>query len=323
MSVGQHLLFFIYDEFTDKVDGDGARVYAAMAMDAIRNPHKECPQGEPRLGEIARQFWLRAIKISSLAAQKLFIATFAEYLYAVIEETSDRANLKGHVRGIDDSEAHAAQLADVYLFWLRPGHVTYSYNIEQAAGHGGHDIVTVVMNEKVFTACYSNCKRAVLETFHHTIREYVYAVMGEADDRAQGHIRGILRRLTIGGYPSFLFLELGPDIPDEVMEHPAIKVTPQLDHGDYFARYFYDDDMYSYNVEQARGCDSHSIITVMVKEKGVDLDRFWIRGHDCWSFESERYFGAGWAKIQRVKKPKVTAAHMIGSQRIFKLWKIN
>ena len=49
------VLFFIYDEFTDKVDGDGARVYAEMVMDAIRNPHKERPQGEPKLGEIARQ----------------------------------------------------------------------------------------------------------------------------------------------------------------------------------------------------------------------------------------------------------------------------
>ena len=50
------VLFFIYDEFTDKVDGEGARVYAEMVMDAIRNPHKERPQGEPKLGEIARQY---------------------------------------------------------------------------------------------------------------------------------------------------------------------------------------------------------------------------------------------------------------------------
>ncbi len=50
------VLFFIYDEFTDKVDGDGARVYAEMVMDAIRKPHKERPEGEPKLGEIARQY---------------------------------------------------------------------------------------------------------------------------------------------------------------------------------------------------------------------------------------------------------------------------
>jgi len=47
------VLFFIYDEFTDKVDGDGARVYADMVMDAIRNPHKARPRSEAKLGEIA------------------------------------------------------------------------------------------------------------------------------------------------------------------------------------------------------------------------------------------------------------------------------
>lgn len=64
--------------------------------------------------------------------------------------------------------------------------------------------------------------------FLASFEEYVYAVIKEAADRAQGRTRGIvdyleLRRLTIGGYPSYLCLELGLDIPDEVMEHPAIK----------------------------------------------------------------------------------------------------
>jgi len=58
--------------------------------------------------------------------------------------------------------------------------------------------------------------------------EYLDAVIDESADRVAGHIRSIpeyleLRRLTIGGYPSFLCLELGLDIPDEVMEHPKIK----------------------------------------------------------------------------------------------------
>ena len=113
------VLFFIYDEFTDKVDGDGARLYAEMVMDAIRNPHKKRPQGEPKLGEIARQyvhvlvnvarlsddhglnrFWLRALKVSSPAAQTRFISSFSEYVYAVIDEASDRA--EGNIRRIED-----------------------------------------------------------------------------------------------------------------------------------------------------------------------------------------------------------------------------
>jgi hypothetical protein len=58
--------------------------------------------------------------------------------------------------------------------------------------------------------------------------EYLDSVIQESADRTAGRIRSIpeyleLRRLTIGGYPSFLCLELGLDLPDEVMDHPVIK----------------------------------------------------------------------------------------------------
>ena len=48
-------LFFIFDEYTDKVDGKGARAYAEVVVDALRNPHTERPPGESKLGEITRQ----------------------------------------------------------------------------------------------------------------------------------------------------------------------------------------------------------------------------------------------------------------------------
>ena len=49
-------LLFIYDEYTDKLDGEGAHTCADVVMDALRNPHMERPQGELKLGEIARQY---------------------------------------------------------------------------------------------------------------------------------------------------------------------------------------------------------------------------------------------------------------------------
>ena len=50
------VLFFIYDEFTDKVNADGARAYADLVMDVLRNPDVERPLGESKLGEITRQY---------------------------------------------------------------------------------------------------------------------------------------------------------------------------------------------------------------------------------------------------------------------------
>jgi len=259
------VLFFIYDEFTDKLDGDGARLYAEMVMDAIRNPHKERPQGEPKLGKISRQFWLRAIKVSSPAAQERFIASFSEYVYAVIDEASDRA--KGQIRSVDD--------------YLK------------------------------------------------------------------------LTRLTAGGYPSFVAVEAGLNIPNEVMAHPTLQNLCALAAESLVLT----NDMYSYNIEQASGHGGHNTVTVVMNEKGFDLDSalnwlgeyhgqvlskfqaqrralpswgpvidsdvgafverlgYWIRGIDSWSLETERYFGTKGPEIQKhrlvtllpkVKKPDVT-----------------
>ncbi|KAF8268453.1 terpenoid synthase [Lactarius quietus] len=169
------MLFYIFDYFTDKVDGKGARVYAEVVVDALRNPYTERPPGETKLGEITRQFWLRAMRTSCAAARKRFIASFTNYAYAVIDEASDRA--KGSIRKIADYLRLTRLTAGPYpcffplemdldipdevmthpsLELLRSlaaeslvlGNDLYSYNIEQAAGHGGHNIITVVMNEK-------------------------------------------------------------------------------------------------------------------------------------------------------------------------------
>lgn len=49
------VLFYIFDEFTDKVDGNGARLYAELVVDVLQNPDMERPCGESKLGEITRQ----------------------------------------------------------------------------------------------------------------------------------------------------------------------------------------------------------------------------------------------------------------------------
>lgn len=69
---------------------------------------------------------------------------------------------------------------------------------------------------------------AAQRRFLKSFAAYVYAVIDEASDRIGGRIRSIrdyleLRRLTAGPYPSFLSVELGLDIPDEIMTHPAME----------------------------------------------------------------------------------------------------
>ncbi|SRR6266446_1670061 len=63
--------------------------------------------------------------------------------------------------------------------------------------------------------------------------DYVFGVIDEASDRTRGHIRGIadylkLRRLTSGAYASLFSVELGLDVPDEVMADPALQSLVSL-----------------------------------------------------------------------------------------------
>jgi Delta6-protoilludene synthase len=65
------------------------------------------------------------------------------------------------------------------------------------------------------------------------MNEWVDSVVDQAADREKGYIRGIadyleLRRITVGGYSTFVFMELGLDIPDDVMEHSTIKSLNNL-----------------------------------------------------------------------------------------------
>ena len=48
-------LLYVYDEYTDIVDGEGADQVRAIVMDAFRHPEKPRPEGELLLGEMARE----------------------------------------------------------------------------------------------------------------------------------------------------------------------------------------------------------------------------------------------------------------------------
>ena len=49
-------LFWVYDEYTDIADGEGAGKIRDIVMDAFRHPEKPRPEGEFLLGEMAREF---------------------------------------------------------------------------------------------------------------------------------------------------------------------------------------------------------------------------------------------------------------------------
>jgi len=49
-------MFYVFDEYTDITDGNGADKIRAITMDAILNPHKTRPEGECPVGAMAREY---------------------------------------------------------------------------------------------------------------------------------------------------------------------------------------------------------------------------------------------------------------------------
>ncbi|GJJ14034.1 hypothetical protein Clacol_008291 [Clathrus columnatus] len=105
------------------------------------------------------------------------------------------------------------------------------------------------------------------------VEQYLIAVHLQAQYRDSGDIPSLEeyiehRRMSSGCKPLFHIIEysLNIEIPEEVLTHPLM-VTMKNCVNDFVA---FSNDIFSYNVEQARG-DEHNMITVMMKKYNLDL----------------------------------------------------
>ncbi|KAG1788383.1 terpenoid synthase [Suillus variegatus] len=109
---------------------------------------------------------------------------------------------------------------------------------------------------------------------HHfldSMTAYLHAIVPEAEDRDHSHCRSIddylkLRRDTCGARPSFAIYEMGMEFPDEVFYHPMIVELRQC----IVELILIDNDIASYNREQATGDENHNLITAIMLELGLD-----------------------------------------------------
>ncbi|KAG1732863.1 isoprenoid synthase domain-containing protein [Suillus paluster] len=125
---------------------------------------------------------------------------------------------------------------------------------------------------------------------------YLRAVVVEALDRDEAHCRSIddyikLRRDTVAAKPAIAIHEMGMDLPDEVFYHPAIAALAEC----IAELMLIDNDMISYNREQARD-ENHNLITIVMLELGLDRS-----GAMAWAAryhtEVEKRFMDGLAKV--------------------------
>ncbi|KDQ58781.1 hypothetical protein JAAARDRAFT_47108 [Jaapia argillacea MUCL 33604] len=122
---------------------------------------------------------------------------------------------------------------------------------------------------RLTTTSAPGAERRFIETFD----AFFLAVYQQAIDRKNGVVPDLesyidLRRDTSGCRPCWALIEYAYnlDIPDEVMNHPLIQSLGDAAND----LVTWSNDIFSYNVEQARG-DTHNMIVVVMREQGLSL----------------------------------------------------
>ncbi|KAG1856653.1 terpenoid synthase [Suillus subalutaceus] len=256
---------------------------------------------------------------------------------------------KAHVRSACDV-MRIFFVIDEYSDVSKPSDVREQKNVAMDALHNPHkprpkgewvggEIVRQFWERTIQDASAQSQKR-----FIATFELYLESMVQQANDRNEHCIRDIesyidVRRDTVAMKAVFALLELGLDIPDEVISHPTIEAMAIAS----MDMVFIDNDIASYNMEQARGDASHNMITIVMRDLDTDVNgamlwvadlhmktqkKFleamatvpkwgepidpqvreycdglgnWVRANYEWNFETERYLGTKGPEIQNKK----------------------
>ncbi|KAJ8455153.1 hypothetical protein ONZ51_g12604 [Trametes cubensis] len=109
--------------------------------------------------------------------------------------------------------------------------------------------------------------------FEESWSRYATSMVEQARDRDQHRTRTVdeylaLRRITIGAEPSYAFAMLAKELPEDLLNHPLL-VSLRDSITDII---IYDNDLVSYNKEQATGEDLHNVLTIAMEERKVDIN---------------------------------------------------
>ncbi|KAK3337682.1 isoprenoid synthase domain-containing protein [Cercophora scortea] len=111
-----------------------------------------------------------------------------------------------------------------------------------------------------------------LTHFLDEMEAYIYSVVDQSTERQHNHIRSIadyfaLRRLTGAALPSFALAEAGLHIPEDVFRHPLLTRMREAAAISLCVA----NDVYSYNVERAKGHALHNLVPTVMHEKSLPL----------------------------------------------------
>ncbi|KAJ3561920.1 hypothetical protein NP233_g9901 [Leucocoprinus birnbaumii] len=83
-------VLFAVDEISDRLAPEEARDIAESALNALRVPESERVRNEHPLVDLHRSFWARTLQTASETVKRRFIASYEDYVRAMIQEADDR-----------------------------------------------------------------------------------------------------------------------------------------------------------------------------------------------------------------------------------------
>ncbi|PBK94448.1 terpenoid synthase [Armillaria gallica] len=134
------------------------------------------------------------------------------------------------------------------------------------------EVVLGVITQEFWALGVKSASRTSEKHLIESFVSYAASVVQEAEDRYRKHIRSVqdyldIRHFTVGAYPSFALIELGYDLPDEVKYHPTVVALVDLTRD----MIILDNDLASYNKEQALEECPHNLVACVMNELQCDL----------------------------------------------------
>ncbi|KDR68480.1 hypothetical protein GALMADRAFT_78470 [Galerina marginata CBS 339.88] len=248
-------------------------------------------------------------------------------IFFVIDELSDRGGGE-----------EAIKIHDIVMGALRNPH--------KARPQAEHKLGELTRESWVQALEYLSPDAPCIKRFIDGFENYMTAVIAEANDRTNSQYRNfeeylVLRRNTSGTILSFVVVEFGLDIPDEVYNHPRVQAL--LQNGADLIIFVNDLLSYAREKVQSGGTAFHNSIELLMVEKqleiqaainelerraaevlsafvcnrenlpswGEEIDRrvkiyadgiaYFVRANEAWSFETCRYFGTKGLEIQKTR----------------------
>ncbi|KAL0065794.1 hypothetical protein AAF712_007282, partial [Marasmius tenuissimus] len=217
--------------------------------------------------------WIRSFKAFSPESQKAFercdFSLLGSLAYPLLSKDGNRLACDlMHLFFLVDEHTDAASFEEARRYCSIVKDALSNPYVPRPAGEWiGGEVVRQFWENTVKTATPSFQRR-----FLKTFGEYFDAVVEQALDRSDSQIRDTeayleLRRRTVGGFPAFVLLGLHMNLPDAIFTDPVISRLESLS-SDMIAL---GNDICSYNVEQARGDDTHNIVRVYMNEYKTDI----------------------------------------------------